>query len=280
MRFPFFLFFSAFILIAMPQSLADDGVIGTIMEVEGVAVIKGSDGLAKAAAVETEIHLNDQIATGKDSRAMVLFIDDTEMTMSENTELKVDEYIFDPEDNAQNKARYNILRGTFYYISGLIAKKESPDVLVKTPHGAIGIRGTEFWGGDIDGEYAVLVADGRVDVTNDQGRVSIAKGQGSAIHGRPADLFKTKIWPVEKVARAKATIFLKRHAQVRQRIAGFQGKQIQLRAQQRAILKNKRLQKQGEEPPRRERPLERRQMKQDAPSNDPRPRLKHYGKNG
>lgn len=231
-------FFVFFVFFACP-ALADEAVIGTVMEVEGAPVIRTETGRVMAAAIETPVHPGDIIATGSGGRAMILFIDDTELTLSENTELTVDNYVFNPEDASGNRAVYNVLRGAFYYVSGLIAKKPDPDVTVKTLYGSIGVRGTQFWGGDIDGEYGVLVNEGQVEVTGKQGSVRLDRGQGAAIHGAGSDLFRPKVWASEKIMRATRTIALKRAAEVRQRIAGFKGRQMQLRAIHRSQIKER-----------------------------------------
>ncbi len=240
MRFSFVFAVLCFLVMQVQPAwaLGEADIIGTVMEVEGGVVVTSARGAVQA-TVDTPVHQNDKIATGAGARALVLFIDNTELTLSENTELTVDEYIFDPDDNANNKSRYSILRGAFYYVSGLIAKKENPDVRVNTPYGSIGIRGTEFWGGDIDDDYGVLVADGAVDVTTKQGKIGIDKGYGSALKSGRAEAMKPKLWPTEKVERAKKTILLKRQAMVRERIKQFGERQGVLRAKHKEIMKRR-----------------------------------------
>jgi hypothetical protein len=89
------------------------------------------------------INQNDTIETGAGARAFILFNDNTQMTLGENTKLKVDEYVYDP-NGTSNKASYSILEGAFQYVSGLIGKKDPADVKIDTAYGEIGIRGTEF----------------------------------------------------------------------------------------------------------------------------------------
>jgi len=74
----------------------------------------------------------------------VLLADGTTLTLSENSKLTVDNYVFDWSNHNNDKASYNYLQGAFQYVSGLIAKKPDPDVRVETAYGQIGIRGTRF----------------------------------------------------------------------------------------------------------------------------------------
>jgi FecR protein len=89
------------------------------------------------------IGMNDTIQTGPGAKTSILFDDNTEITLSENTKLKVDDYIYDPNGNS-NKASYSFLVGAFQYVGGLIEKNHPADVRINTPVDGIGIRGTEF----------------------------------------------------------------------------------------------------------------------------------------
>jgi FecR protein len=89
------------------------------------------------------IGMNDTIQTGPGGKASLLFDDNTELTLGENTKLKVDDYVYDPDGNS-NKASYRFLEGAFQYVSGLLEKKNPADVRIDTPVDGIGIRGTEF----------------------------------------------------------------------------------------------------------------------------------------
>ena len=87
------------------------------------------------------IGLNDIIQTGPGSKASILFDDNTEIALGEKTQLKVDDYVYDPNGDS-NRASYRFLEGVFQYIGGLLDKKDP--VNIDTPVGGIGIRGTEF----------------------------------------------------------------------------------------------------------------------------------------
>jgi hypothetical protein len=231
-----------FVMAYIVPAAADD-VIGTVIELEGAATLI-SGGNSAPAALDSEVRPNDIIETAANSRIMILFIDDTQMVLSEKTRMSIDEYVFDPDDTANNKGVYSILKGIFVYTSGLIAKRENPDVTVKTPVGSIGIRGTSFWGGDIDGEYGILVDDGEVEVTNNAGARRIRKGEGSMIKGRAFMPGQPKIWDDEKSARARKTVFLKRLEFIRHRISTQKIKHPAMREKYREFLKQRRGQRQ------------------------------------
>ena len=218
-------------------------IVGTLLEAEGTVSLVVQDAEPKPLKLNDPIHMNDVIETGAASRAFVQLIDDTELTLGENAQMTIDEYVFDEEDTAANKGRYSVLRGAFLYSSGLIAKKDNPDVTVNTPYGSIGIRGTTFWGGDIDGEYGVLVTEGRVSVQTERGRIFVNKGQGTSLRARTSIPARAAVWPEEKTERATQAIALKNAAVVRERVATRVEAQKQARLKYRKFQKNRLQQK-------------------------------------
>ncbi|MCB9991125.1 MAG: FecR domain-containing protein [Rhodospirillales bacterium] len=234
-------FILVFAVTAITPAFAQDQspAIGTIAEVEGAAAIQQS-GQAKIAEVGQDVHMNDIIETGPDSKLMVLFIDETELTLGEESRLTVDEYVFDPEDPADNKGRFSVLRGAFIFTTGLIKKgQETPDVQIETAYGSIGIRGTTVWGGPIDDEYNVFVQDGEVSFATDRGRVRIRPGEGTKVYSRSAIPDRARKWGEAKIGRATQTVALKNQERVKERVAAFKQKHQAMRTEHRAFILDK-----------------------------------------
>lgn len=204
------------------STAAEKVAIGTLIASEGNVMLQTPSGEPHYLKASAPIHLHDVIETGAKARALIVLIDNSEITLGENAQFTIDEYIFDETNDAINRARYSMLRGAFLYVSGLVAKKSdprySPDVIVNTPAASIGIRGTSFWGGEIDEAYGVLVTDGKVDVQTSRGRVNIDKGLGTTILSRNDTPAKGITWPQEKIDRAVATITMKDAEALRERI--------------------------------------------------------------
>lgn len=198
--------------------------VGMIVEIEGSAgIVSGTQQSALKAG--SPIYLNDVVFTNDSSRAVIWLIDDTEITLSDNTQLRIDTYVFKGEEDPSNKGVYSILKGSFIYVSGLIANKAKPDVTIHTPVGSIGIRGTAFWGGEIDGEYGVLVEEGAVRLKTVAGEVLVNKGEGTSVRDRHSVPSAAKPWEPEKINRAINTVLLKREALILQRKLDFQAYQ-------------------------------------------------------
>ena len=64
-------------------------------------------------------------------------------TLGEETELTIDEFIYDP--NRQDGSFVSTVKtGTVKFITGKISKKNPDNLEVKVPAGTLGARGTEF----------------------------------------------------------------------------------------------------------------------------------------
>jgi hypothetical protein len=72
---------------------------------------------------------------------------------------------------------------------------------VRTPVAILGVRGTEFWVGPIDGSTGVLVIDGEVSVGSGKGTVILGPGEGTMV-AADGTLSPVKTWGAAKVERA------------------------------------------------------------------------------
>src|SRR6185369_17285301 len=80
-------------------------------------------------------------------------------------------------------------------------------VTVSTPVVEIGVRGTDFWFGPIDGQFGVLLLTGAVTVSNAAGSVILDQpGEGTNIAGPGSAPGPVTQWPQQKVDRALAAV--------------------------------------------------------------------------
>jgi hypothetical protein len=235
--------FIAFPAVAAATAADDPSVIGTIEEVEGSATMTRPNQAPVAAAIDMPVHMNDVIETAQGSKADILFIDETEITLGENARLGIDEYVFDPDNMNGNKGRFSIPQGAFQFVTGQIDKIQNPDVKIGMAYGAVGVRGTTVIGSNVDNAYGVFVQDGAADVINNGGTVRLNAGQGTSLTSRNAAPAAARVWSPDKISRVRTMVHLRRAALVRQRVAQHKMKFAQIR-QQRHLLRQQNLQKQ------------------------------------
>ena len=91
----------------------------------------------------SKIFHGDTIISETKSNAQILFLDQTVLTLGEDTELTIDEFIYDPLSH-EGSFVSNVKSGTVKFITGQISNNNPDNLEVKIPFGTLGARGTEF----------------------------------------------------------------------------------------------------------------------------------------
>lgn len=123
-------------------TLSQAQTVGTVKTVTGEAWVMTA-GQSVKAQPGTSVQLGSQLKTGKAASMGVTFKDNTLMSFGPDTELTVDEFLYEPTQG-QLKLGTSLNKGSLNYLSGMIAKLKPEAVSVKTPTGTIGTRGTQF----------------------------------------------------------------------------------------------------------------------------------------
>jgi hypothetical protein len=111
------------------------------------AAVRGEVALSRTSVVGHQvvsgepILLQDAIRSGTRSGMQILLLDQTVFTIGPESELVVDEFVYDPQTNA-GKLGAEITKGVFRFVSGKIAHEKPEDMSVKLPAGTLGVRGT------------------------------------------------------------------------------------------------------------------------------------------
>lgn len=129
-------------LLSAPLVQAESLPIAYVKNVSGEASVVTA-GQARKAEVGTPVHLGSVLKTGPQASLGVTFKDETVMSFGPNTELTVDEYLYEP-GRGKLKMNSHLAKGSLNYVSGVIAKLQPEAVTVRTPSGLIGVRGTQF----------------------------------------------------------------------------------------------------------------------------------------
>jgi hypothetical protein len=183
----------------------DPAAIGAVDKVENEATIVSGNN-ATTAIIGTPVHMRDELRTGAEGRLKVTFRDETVLTLGEKASVVIDRYVYDPDKNI-GETVLQATKGAFRFASGRIKAMKESKIAVSTPHADIGVRGTEFWGGPIEGQYGVLLLEGEVTVSNQAGSVTLsAAGQGTDIPSPLDPPGPVKPWDADKIARAVATV--------------------------------------------------------------------------
>jgi hypothetical protein len=170
------------------QDQPSDDSIGQVSTVQGSATVTRANAVPVALKANDPIDKGDVLATGPNASLGVTFDDETTFSLSANSRIVVDEFVYQ-EGGSGNSAAYSVARGTVAFVASQVAK--TGNMTITTPTASMGIRGTT---GVVDvpdnaaagGEAKIKLypdADGRVghiDVFDRQGGRLGALTQGSS----------------------------------------------------------------------------------------------------
>ena len=129
------------LLLFIPQLLYA-AAIGSVVKQDGVTSVERG-GEESALEKDSDIMFKDNVITGKGNIG-ITFVDDTNVAVSPQSKLVIDEFIYDPSAPSASKLVMNIAAGTVRYASGNIAHLDNQNVDIRTPTAKILVRGTAF----------------------------------------------------------------------------------------------------------------------------------------
>ena len=133
---------TGFLVAAAISTAAVAQDIGRIKTVAGPAsVIRGKAVLP--AAVGQVVQVADVLATGKQGRIGVTFIDNSRFAVGPNSRVALSQFEFN-DTTHRGKSLTTVDRGSLAVVSGQIAKENKDAMKVRTPTSLLAARGTRF----------------------------------------------------------------------------------------------------------------------------------------
>lgn len=114
----------------------------------------------KPLAVRDTLEQNDRIRTTSAGSTRVRFLDDTMLTIGPDSEVLLDQFVFD--GNRAQKATVEVVRGAMRFVSGTSDRRAYE---IKTPAATIGVRGTVVDIGFVNGRWSFNTVDGTITAT-------------------------------------------------------------------------------------------------------------------
>jgi FecR-like protein len=187
--------------------------VGRVEKLNGVVEAVAGDQPPRRLAAGAAIASGERIQVGAKSSATLRFKDESVFDLGANGVLVVDRFEMGkkPEESA---FATRILKGTFRFVTGLIAKTRPQSMLVGLPVATIGIRGTHVVGeADATSARVILLEpeddpkrSTSVEVANQFGKVVIDKpGYGTEVPDQfspPSPVRRMQVRQVEDMLRA------------------------------------------------------------------------------
>jgi hypothetical protein len=124
---------------------AGAAAVGRFLKIEGQVDLLKAGKLPGAAAKLTDpLEAKDVIRTKSRSRAQVLFIDDTVLTLAPESRVAVADYFYD-RAKSQRRALIQVYRGLVHTVVVKVLRMQDPDFIMQTHTAIIGSRGTEWY---------------------------------------------------------------------------------------------------------------------------------------
>ena len=132
----------AILLVLLLPQLSYAATIGNVVLQEGVTSVE-REGAESDLDLDSDIMFMDNVKTGKGELG-ITFIDDTNVAVSSQSSLIIDEFVYDPNSAEGSKLALKVAAGTVRYASGNIARLNKQNVDIRTPTAKIAVRGTAF----------------------------------------------------------------------------------------------------------------------------------------
>jgi hypothetical protein len=158
-------------LLAGSPALAQQ--VGTATAVNPVSESTPPGGATDKLTVGARVMHKERIHTSPSGSAQLLFLDKSTMSVAPNTNLVIDDFVYDPAANRGHMLT-RLTAGTLQYIGGQLSHQGA--VTINTPAVAVGIRG---------GTVTITHGAGGTHIASQYGTMTLTNGGGTTVVTRP-----------------------------------------------------------------------------------------------
>lgn len=130
-----------------------------------------------------DVFLNDEVETGKTTRAQVLLRDESVFSLAPSSKVVFDEFVYDPLAE-EGVLEASLLRGGMRFVSGQLAKNTPENIKIKAGRATVGIRGTEIMATHGDKGSTFVLLSGAMEIATTAG-IQIVERPGFGIDVSP-----------------------------------------------------------------------------------------------
>ena len=177
---------------------------GRVVVLQGGITATDTRGNVRELAPDGAIYQGDTLRSGSDAYAVLVFRDESRVTLARDSMLVLDQFRYEPVRSEQNLMVLRLLRGGLRSLSGLIAKRRHEAYRLNAVVATIGVRGTG-WDAltrgdcapdtgatsaarDVAKECALTVQtwEGAIVVENELGSADVSRDATAGVNGRSA----------------------------------------------------------------------------------------------
>ncbi|MCX7892377.1 MAG: FecR family protein [Burkholderiales bacterium] len=170
-------------------------LVARVAVLRGEATATPRGGAPRSLNVGAPVYVHELVETGRDSHVVLMFLDETRLSLAPGSRFTVEQYRFEPDRSGAGGAVLRLLQGGLRTFTGLLAAARPNNYRVVTPTATIGVRGTgwDLWcygkcadpasgegGPGFDGLY-VSVWNGAIQIAGGQGILNLENPQAAVL---------------------------------------------------------------------------------------------------
>ena len=204
-----------YLLLSLPLLCVAADPAGKIETLKG-NVMAELNGQKRTLSEGDSVYPNEMISTERKSLAEIQFIDKSNFILGPDTDFKIDQFAYN-EPEKENSFSTKLVKGTFRFVTGLIARYKPDSMQVSTAVATIGIRGTEV-SAEANADSATIILEEpkdknrktAIEVSNQYGTVLIDEpGYGTEIpdaNSPPSPPRRMRLRTIDNLMRNMQTI--------------------------------------------------------------------------
>lgn len=113
-----------------------------LVAAQGQIEVLDFSGKKRALVNGGSVYPGDTVNTAATAKGVLVFRDESRVTLGANTSFKVESFVYDQKNPAEGSFLLSLARGSLRALTGAIGKSNNRNVGFKTPTATVGIRGT------------------------------------------------------------------------------------------------------------------------------------------
>ena len=127
---------------AAPAAAQQADAIGHVQSAQGSVVVQRG-ATTTSIATGGALYRGDIVRTGKPGSVGIVLLDDTTVSMGSESTLSLTDHTFEPKERKFSLVM-KMIKGTFVYVSGILAKLAPDSIQLSIPNASLAVRGTKL----------------------------------------------------------------------------------------------------------------------------------------
>ena len=146
-----------------------------VADLEGDVRVEVAGAKSRALVPGQRLDSGSRVTAGSGSRVLLRFDDGQWAALHENSALHIEDYRFQPQAPAADRAIFVLLRGALRIVTGALGRRNPEAFELRAPKMIVGVRGTDFMVAVVNPTY-LSVLQGTVTATNTGGTATFRAG--------------------------------------------------------------------------------------------------------